>query len=189
MKFRKILLLIVCVSILSACQQNQLSLQKVKKAKTWPITLLVTGKGGNATMKVNTGPMQGCINTQNGCMVFFETESGVVTFDMSGNHEDFHITELKLCKGITPPEPLSADCTLGDNADDFYVVKSEGGLQIPHKNTGKIEWSYDDAIKTFVLHDQNTLTQKYYYMVTACDGADPATRKCVTADPPLDNKG
>lgn len=189
MKIRNILLLIVCVSILSACEQKSLSILAVKKVKTWGITLLVTGNADNATMKVNTGPMNGCINAQNGCMIFTEAEIGVVSFDMKGNDSGFNITELKICKGATPPTPLQGDCKLDQNANDFYVVGSNGGVKVPDDVTGKIEWSYNDAIKTFVLNDQNSLTQIYYYLVVACDGADPATRHCVTADPPLENKG
>lgn len=189
MKIRHILLLIVCVSILSACERKEMNLLAVKKAKIWPITLLVTGNGDSATMKVNTGAMAHCFNTQNGCMIFYENEFGVITFDMSGNDSGFHIMELKLCKGATHPEPMHADCILDDYANDFYALASNGGVKIPDRNTGKIEWSYDDAVKTFVLGDQNTLPQIYYYLVVACDGADPATRHCMTADPPLDNKG
>jgi len=188
MKIRHILLLIVCVSILSACEKKSANLNTVKKVKPWTITLLVTGNGNNATMKVNTGAMAGCINAQNGCMIFKKTEKGVITFDMSGNDSGVHITELKLCKGASHPEPMHADCELGDNANDFYVMNSGNEIH-PDENTGKIVWSYDDAIKTFVLNDQNNLPQIYYYLVVACDGADSKTSHCMTADPPLDNKG
>jgi hypothetical protein len=189
MKIRNILLLIVCVSIVSACGQSPKDVHAMKVKKTWNIKLLVTGNGNNAAMKVNTGPMTGCINAQNGCMVFEKGQKGEVTFEMIGNHDGFHITELKLCKGAAPPVPLDANCELGDNNNDFYVVKSDGDVKIPNEDTGKIEWSYDEAIKTFVLNNQNSLPQIYYYLVKACDGADPATRHCVTADPPLENRG
>ena len=185
MKIRNILLLIVCVSIVSACGQGPKDVHAMKVKKTWTIKLLVTGNGGNAAMKVNTGPMTGCINAQNGCMVFEKGQKGEVTFEMIGNHDGFHITELKLCKGASPPVPLNADCVLGNNADDFYVEKPNGDKVHPDKVTGKIVWPYSDAMKTFVLHDENDLPQKYYYMVIACD----ASNHCPPADPPLDNKG
>ena len=189
MKIRNILVLVVCVSLLSACVQEPVSVTDVKKAKVWKIKLLVTGNPGNAAMKVNTGAMNGCINSNSGCMIFTKEEFGVITFDMSGNDSGFHVTELKLCKGATPPAPLDADCKLDNNANDFYAVTPDGDVKIPDEDTGKVEWSYDDAIKSFVLGDQNSLPQTYYYLVVACDGADPATSNCVTADPPLDNKG
>ena len=189
MKIRNILLLTVCISIVSACGQGPKDVHAMKTKIPWTIKLLVTGNGSSATMNVNTGPMNGCINAQNGCMVFKKGEKGEVTFEMIGNHGNFHITQLKFCKGAAPPVPLSADCVLGDNADDFYVEKPNGVKTNPDKNTGKIVWPYSDGIKTFVLHNKNDVRQEYYYMVIACDGADPATSNCPPADPPLDNKG
>jgi len=103
---------------------------------------------------------------------------------MSGNDTGWHITQLKICKGESPPVPLDKDCPLFANAFDFYVDK--GGVPtIPNLFTGKINWEYADAVKTFVLNDQNVLKQKYYYMVEACDAAN----NCKVADPPVDNKG
>jgi len=119
-------------------------------------------------------------------MVFKKGEKGEVTFEMIGHHDGFHITEFKLCKGATPPGNLDADCPLEkDNAEDFYVLNASGGEEHPDEASGKIVWSYSDAMKTFVLHDKNNHEQEYYYLVIACD----ASNHCPKADPPLDNKG
>jgi len=186
MKIRIILLLIVCVSLLLACKPGGEGAHAMKVTKPWTIKLLVTGNGGNATMKVNTGPMTGCFKTQNGCMYFDKGEKGVVTFELSGNHDDFYITQLKFCMGATPPGDLDADCPLEeDNAKDFYVENSSGVKVNPDTSTGKIKWNYGDKIETFVLHDENNVKQEYYYMVIACN----ASNHCPKADPPLDNKG
>lgn len=188
MTIRRSLMLVMCVSLLSACTQNQISSQIMKQAKPWTITLLVTGNAGNATMKVNTPPMGGCKSAKDGCMIFNPGEKGEITFNMSGNDSGFNITRLKICKGDTAPERLDMDCALGVNALDFYVMHPNGNVMVPNFLSGNINWHYDDAIKTFVLHDRNLLDQNYYYLVVACDGPK-RTDHCVTADPPLDNKG
>jgi len=185
MKIRHFFLLISCVSVVSACTQTQIRGHIMNVPKTWPITLLVTGNGGGAAMQVKTPPMPGCRSAKNGCMIFGTGERGEITFDMSGNDGGFHITELKLCKGDSPPDPLEADCKLDLNALDFYIKHPNGNVTVPNFDTGRIGWTYADAIKTFVLHDRNLLDQKYYYLVVACD----STNNCITADPPLDNKG
>ena len=184
MKTKHILLLILSVFVLTACTQSKLRNHHQALPKTWTINLLITGNGNNASMKVNTGPMRNCINENNGCMVFSSNEKGAVTFDMSGNDGGFHITQLKICKGEVPPDPIDKDCPLLANALDFYVMKGETPI-IPNLSTGKIKWAYSDAVKSFVLHNQNVLKQKYYYMVIACDASD----HCPLADPAMDNKG
>ena len=185
MKIRHILLLITCVSVLSACTQSIIRSQIMRVAKPWTITLLVTGNGSNATMKVKTPPMRGCRSEKEGCMIFAKGESGKITFDMSGNDSGWHIKELKICKGTAQPSPPDASCPIGVNALDFYVLHSDGNAKIPNFDHGYIRWDYADAIKTFELHDRNFLDQKYYYQVVACD----ASSNCIIADPPLDNEG
>lgn len=188
MKIKHILFLIICIPLLSACAQTLIRGQVMRAAKPWTITLLVTGNAGNASMRVNTPPMRGCKSAKEGCMIFSKGEKGEITFNMSGNDSGWHITELKICKGSEAPDPLDANCPLDVNALDFYVMHPNGNVLVPNFITGEITWTYDDAIKTFVLNDRNLLDQKYYYLVVACDGPN-STDHCVTADPPLDNKG
>lgn len=186
MKINHILFFIIGISVLVSCTQNGVKSQTLKKSVERPIVLLVTGVGKTASMKVNTGAMNGCYNNKNGCMVFAKNETGKITFTMSGNDTGFHITEFKICEGTAPPNPLGADCPLGiDNALDFYIKDAEGGVRVPSTSSGKIEWNYTDNVKTFVLNDRNLQEQQYYYMVTACNAA----QHCPTADPILDNKG
>ncbi len=188
MKIRNILLLITIVSLLPACAQTLIRSHFTKQPKPWTITLLVTGNAGNATMKVNTPPMQGCRSAKDGCMIFAQGENGKITFNMSGNDSGWHITELKICKGNAAPNPLDMNCPLGVNALDFYVLHDDGNVMVPNFDKGQIKWKYADAVKTFELHDRNLLDQKYYYLVVACDGP-LSTDNCITADPPLDNEG
>lgn len=189
MKAKHILFLILSVSVLASCVQRELRKHHQAPVRPWTITLRVTGNGAGASMDVSTIPMPGCGSTVNGCMVFSNDEIGEITFDMSGNDGGFHITQLKICKGATPPVDLDADCDLGVNALDFYVLDSSSLPIIPNPSTGKIEWPFSDAVKSFVLFDRNLLEQEYYYLAIACDGPDPETDNCILADPPLDNKG
>lgn len=185
MRTKHVLLLILFVVLLAACTQNSLrSHHQQSINKNWTITLLVNGSGAGASMKVSTGPMANCRNSDDGCMVFARKEKGVITFDMSGNDAGWHITQLKICKGNSKPDPDPDSCELGFNATDFYVEEGSN-VVIPNPLTGKISWEYADAVKTFVLHDQNVITQNYYYRVKACDSVNP----CIEIDPPVDNKG
>jgi len=177
---------------LVACSQAKLTEQSKSAPEPWNITLLVTGSGSGAVMKVKTRPMPGCKkqDTDDGCMIFERNKTGHITFDMSGNSNDFYITEFKICMGPNRPNPISSDCRLPDaNALDFYVKDSNGALRPPNTESGKIEWKYSDNVETFVLHDRNLLKQEYYYLMVACDGPDPAVANCLLADPVVDNKG
>jgi hypothetical protein len=182
MKIRYILLLVLSVTIVVACTAKQ----SKSIARLHSIDLLVTGNGSGAKLKVNTGPMRGCINSKNGCMVFHKDERAWITFALSGNDSGFHITQLKICMGAAAPDPIDEDCPLPDkNAKDFFVLDSGGFKGSPSTSTGKIEWSYADNVKTFQLFDKNKVEQQYYYLVIACD----ADGNCPLADPPLENKG
>jgi len=190
MKARHLLLLTISIVVLTACSQTQRVLQTyintaIKKDVT--ITLLVNGNAAGASMKVQQGPMSKCRTDQDGCMVFQHGEKGFITFDMSGNDAGWHITQLKICKGKTPPDPLTLNCPLGANAFEFYIDNG-GNVTTPNLLTGEINWSYSDTVKTFALTDRNILEENYYYMVTACDGPLDSDN-CIIADPPVDNKG
>jgi hypothetical protein len=190
MKIRYILLLVLGGALLVGCTQSKLVSRNKSDATPWKISLLVTGNGSGASMKINTGSMHGCTNSKAGCMTFKKSETGKIRFDISGNDSGFNITELKICMGPTEPSPLSKDCVLPDvNALDFYVKDSNGALRPPNTKSGKIEWKYTDAVKEFVLYDRNLLKQEYYYLLVACDGPDPAVDNCLLADPIMDNKG
>lgn len=192
MKIRHIFLLVLGGISLGACSQSKLVDQSRSAPEPWNITLLVTGSGSGASMKVKTPPMPGCKkqDTDDGCMNFERNKTGHITFDMSGNSDDFYITEFKICIGSNKPSPITRDCKLPDaNALDFYVKDSNGALRPPNTESGKIEWKYSDEVETFVLHDRNLLKQEYYYLLVACDGPDPAVDNCLLADPVMDNKG
>jgi len=190
MRFRHFLLLILSTVVLASCTHTQRVLKDyfaVSVDKDWTISLKVTGVGAGATMDVDTGPMARCRNAKKGCMIFETKEKGRITFDMKGNHGGWHITQLKICKGKTAPDPLTLPCPLGMNAFDFYIDNG-GDVTIPNLETGEINWSYSDGVKTFEINDRNLLEEKYYYMVIACDGPLVADN-CITADPPVDNTG
>jgi hypothetical protein len=181
MKIRYILLMVLSVTILVACTPQIKTIARIH-----PIVLLVTGNGSGADLKVNTGSMNRCINSKKGCMVFQKNERAWVTFAMSGNDSGFHITQLKICMGAEAPDPIDKDCPLPDkNANEFFVLDSNGLKGNPSTYTGKFEWSYADNVKTFQLFDLNEVEQQYYYLVIACD----ADNNCPLADPPVDNKG
>ena len=182
MKIRYILLLVLSVTLVVACTPKH----RKSIARIHSIDLLVTGNESSARLKVNTGPMRGCINSKNGCMVFQKNERAWITFALSGNDSGFHITQLKICMGAAAPDPIEVDCPLpSENAEDFFVLDSNGSIHKLSTPTGKIEWSYVDNVKTFQLFDKNEVEQQYYYLVIACD----ASNNCPLADPPLDNKG
>jgi hypothetical protein len=190
MKIKHIVLLILSVLIVMSCTQKRLANHGRTVAKSHTIKLLVTGDGAGASMKVNTGAMNGCINQDDGCMVFQKNETGKILFTMRGNHVGFHLTQLKICMGADAPDPIDENCPLPiPNALDFYVTDSNGVSRIPNPFTGKVEWSYSDNVKSFNLFDRNLLKQEYFYLVIACNGPDPDSDNCPVADPPMDNKG
>ena len=198
MKIKHIILLVLSATIVTACTQKDLIRHSKSMARDHSIDLLVTGNGSGADLKVNTGRMNACAHgAPNGCMVFERGEKGKISFSMSGNDAGFHITQLKICKGATASSPKDKDCNLSiPNALDFYVEPSSGWPRVPVSGTGKIEWSYAQGVKTFIIFNQNRLEQQYYYSVIACDGPEPdpddtasVKPKCIDTDPPMDNKG
>ena len=195
MKIRYIVLLVLSVTIATACTQITLVDHSKSKPRNHSIDLLVTGNGA---LKVNTKAMNACGHEAvNGCMVFEHNERGKISFSMSGHDDGFHITQLKICKGAEAPSPKDKDCDLSIlNATDFYVATPNGWPRVPASDTGKIEWPYAQGVKGFEVFNLNRLEQKYYYMVYACNGPehdpdDPASVKptCIDTDPPMDNKG
>lgn len=198
MKIKHIILLVLSVTIVTACVQKDLVRHSKSMAKKHSINLLVSGNGGGADLSVSTGAMNACgRGAPNGCMVFERDEKGKISFSMSGNDAGFHITQLKICKGAAAPSPKDKDCNLSiPNALDFYVEPSSGWPRVPVSGTGKIEWSYAQGVKTFIIFNQNRLEQQYYYSVIACDGPkldpdDPTSVEpnCIDTDPAMDNKG
>lgn len=196
MRFRHFILLILCTVVLASCTQTQKVLKSysvVSTDKDWTIDMEVAGSVSDPELVVTTAAMSGCRNTtQKGCMIFETKKKGKIKFDINSADSVWHITQLKICKGKTPPDPLSLDCPLGANAFDFYVGNG-GKAIIPDLLTGEINWSYSDAVRKFKLTDRNILEENYYYMVIACDGPDPDSDinpdNCITADPAFDNEG
>lgn len=187
MKISRILVLMLCGTALISCGPNKSASNFAAGPKKWDIKLIVSGPANNPVMKVNNAGMKAChkSNKDNGCMVF-DKETGEIKFELAGHSRNYYITELKICMGSTPPSPLDKDCPLpADNAMDYYVETSSGGLRVPNTLNGKITWAFNNNVSSFVLHDRNIEVQEYYYLVKAC----PSAGKCAVADPILENKG
>ena len=185
MRIKDILFVMISGITLISCGADKAGDGLNTSQKDWDVKLQVTGPRNNPEMEVISPGMEACGRANNGCMRFHK-ETGKVKFELETHARNFRIIELKICMGLTPPSPLDKDCMLpAENAMDFYVDGTSGGLRVPNTLNGQIIWAYNNDVSSFVLHDRNIEVQDYYYLIKACD----STNRCAVADPILKNKG
>ena len=178
MKFSHIITVSLCVFLLSSCNRvgtfNVVNppdiIVHVNKNKAE-----ITTPGSSKCKVQNQG--------KNGCVAFDHGETGLMTFKRTGP-PSWSFTTLEICKLKTNGDK---DCKLNIwERFEFAVTDSQGSkILIPDIN-GRVDLKpLSASLDEFILLDQNTVAQEYYYSVEVC----PASGECAWADPPIENKG
>jgi len=127
-----------------------------------------------------------------GCFKIKKNKKGWIKFVFNGDAEQWVLNQFTLCPtdtkiGDACPRPLTIDEQL-----EFFVMDDpQGTMILPVPASGQVGLAPLPAgSKTFYLFDQNTIEQMYFYNIRVCTVPDPnIPQKCLTLDPPIENKG
>jgi hypothetical protein len=120
---------------------------------------------------------------KNGCIHFNAGETGLVNFKRTGP-PNWAFSSFQICK-------ISGDGNICDlniwERVEFAVTDDDGTAVLIPDESGKVDLTLlGDSLDAFILLNQNSFAQDYYYSVDVCNSV---TRVCDTADPPIENGG
>jgi hypothetical protein len=178
MKTSHIITISLCVFLLSSC--NRVVTFDVVN----PSPIIVHVNSNKA--KITTPGSNKCkVQNQgkNGCVAFGHGEAGLMTFKRTGS-PSWSFATLEICKLKTNGDK---DCNLNIwERFEFAVSDSQGSKILIPDAKGRVELKpLSTSLDEFILLDQNTVAQEYYYSVEVC----PISGECAWADPPIENKG
>lgn len=145
---------------------------------------------GNSGFKLNKNGRLVCPTTEDqGCIKVPQNDRAVVTFSLNAK-PGWHLAQITICPEIelapcTLTVPQIADFCFSKTGDDCNPIMG----WFPNPSDGTFDLTgLDTDLQGFVIHDRNTVKQKYVYTIVACkdEGEDET---CTTADPPWDNGG
>lgn len=203
MNTRHVLLLILSTALLTACAPpiGQLKPFDTTIYGSFPVingvttlTLEVVTVDGTLILTV-PGPLNPLCSTEErkwpGCLYIRRGYQADVGFklDDSAISAGWVLTEFRICKGKKKPsseegcktikaERREWDASLTKDSDTLIHLDKNGIIDLT-KLTDEPE-----NLTGFVLHDQNSHRQNYFYNITACNGVD-----CINFDPPARNGG
>lgn len=117
-----------------------------------------------------------------GCMHFDKGETGLITFKRTGPPA-WAFTKFEICKVMESGDKV---CSLNIWEQlEFAATDSAGTMILPVDSSGTINLvPLSASLDEFLLLNQNSFDQEYYYRVELCDETD-----CTWADPPIENRG
>lgn len=136
------------------------------------------------TLKVIEGPI--CPGEPGlGCIDVPEGETAIIEFrQLTGTWD---LTTIWICQESDKPSgrPTGSNCSLtADQAADFTAHTSGGFVQFGTDGMASL-----GTVDTFLLFDQNTVEQDYWWLMEACPEAGEGANNCVVLDPRLRNGG
>jgi len=138
------------------------------------VAQITTPGSGNCTV-ANQG--------KNGCLHFNKGETGLINFKRNGPG-GWAFDSLKICK-LTSGGNI-CDLNIWERMD-FAVTDSAGTVMLIPDKFGVVKLApLGSSLDAFILLNQNTIAQVYYYSVDVCNSD---TGVCSTADPPFENGG
>jgi len=178
MKSNRVILIVLTGIILSSCSHvGSMVLQ------TPPDIIIHVNNSGAAG--ITTPGMASCkVKNQgkNGCIHISQNDKGLITFKRTGP-PGWTLKTFEICKILNDGSKV---CSLNIwERMEFAVTNSAGDKMLIPNSSGRVNLTdISPSLDTFILLDQNTTAQEYYYQVEVCD-ADT----CTWADPPLENGG
>jgi hypothetical protein len=72
---------------------------------------------------------------------------------------------------------------------EFVVTDEDGTAMLIPDQSGSVDLTQlGNSLDEFILLNQNTFAQEYYYSIDVCDST-VSPKKCDLADPPIENGG
>lgn len=179
MKINKIILTLFVTVFVSSC--THLGVMGV--VTQYDITVHVNNAGiANITTQAS-GKCKISNQGKNGCMHFDVGDTGLVNFTRTGP-PSWAFSSFQICK-ISGGVNI---CTLNIwERFEFAVTDAAGTTVLIPDQSGKIDLTpLGASLDEFILLNQNTFPQDYYYSVDVCNSG---TGVCDTADPPVENGG
>jgi len=127
-----------------------------------------------------------------GCFKIDKNNKGDIKFVFNDANDEWILKQFTICAGDTKiTDVCSSELTLDQRLEFFVMDDATGSTILLTPASGKVDMTkLPVGLKTFYLLDQNTIDQKYFYNIKVCPKADPdEDDKCLTLDPPIENKG
>ena len=199
MKTRHILLLILSITILTACgpQMGELKREDLMvigslESISHPVLVLkVDADEKHLLVDADKNPL--CDESERkGCLYIRRGRQANIEFklDDADITANWVFSEFSICKGKTKPDPTKTCKAIRAERREFDASVSKESDKLVHVNEfGIIDLTeLGSSLTSFILHDQNSTRQDYFYNIEACKtGTTPL--KCVKLDPVMRNKG
>ncbi len=179
MKIKHIVLVFIVTIFVSSCTDVG-----TFTVVTPPDIIVHVNNAGNASITtLASGKCKVANQGKNGCLHFNKGETGLINFKRTGP-PNWAFSSLRICKGDA--------CEVDSNLNiweriEFVVTDETGSAMLIPDSSGLVDLTQlGESLDAFILLNQNTFAQEYYYSVDVCpsDGGD-----CSTADPPIENGG
>jgi len=120
---------------------------------------------------------------KNGCLHFDKGQTGLVNFKRTGPPA-WAFSSFQICK-ISESGNI-CDLNIWERIE-FVVTNEDGTAMLIPDQSGVVNLTLlGDSLDEFILLNQNSFAQDYYYSVDVCN---TNTAACSTADPPIENGG
>jgi len=199
MNTRHVLFLILSVLILAACTPQTGDFK--------PEDLMVTGKIESMTghpvlsLQVSADSKELLVDDPKnpwcrpheraGCLYIRRSLRANIEFRLTDAdiNDDWIFTTFSICKGKKKPDPGKKCKIIRAERREFEASALKDSKDVANMNEeGIIDLTeLNLPLKSFVIHDQNSKQQDYFYNIKACKLAN--LNKCVILDPVLRNKG
>ncbi len=137
-----------------------------------------------------------CRNTnKKNCIRVKRGYAGLVAYTLNKDDHDkgWVLTQFTICRG---PNKIKTSCSVdldrNERLEFFIMNNAQGDITLLTPKSGEVYLNQlkDDSLKKFFLFDQNTIRRDYFYNIQACKPeTETEPKKCLTLDPPIENKG
>ena len=180
MKTRQILLLILCVTVLTACPRDVVR-KSSNLLQITAITFLVTKDPKLIVSSPQSGdcPSIGCIsvNLLDTALISFELETS----------PDWHFTKFIICPGGAKETVCNLE--KWQQVEFFAADRKASKTLFPDANgiIDLTQLSPDPDLEEFYLFDFNSVQQDFFYSIEVCNTDEEPD--CLWTDPEIENKG
>ena len=185
MKTRQIVLLILCVTVLTACSHvvvrkssNLLQKTTIKLHVTEDSTELIVKSLGSRHCKAAT-PKKGCIAVN-------LLDTALISFELKTS-PDWHFTKFIICPGGAKETVCNLE--KWQQVEFFAADRKASKTLFPDANgiIDLTQLSSDPDLKEFYLFDFNSVQQDFFYSIEVCNTDEEPD--CLWTDPEIENKG
>lgn len=180
-KFSRVLVFSVAFGCICLTSCAPLKVAEYKKVKPDVFLKVVNGQAEfvtNASQKCKSGNLN-----KKGCLAFESGEQAEISFKRQASN-GWWFSALQICK-LNPDDTQDCSLTLWERLEFAATDSSGQQLLVPDVQGNVLLTKLSNQLDEFVLIDQNSFPQDYYYKIQLCNDSGD----CDWADPPLENKG